>query len=342
MSLSAFCMPWHATVSDAFEEILVKPLRGLLNISLTAWDEATDLPLRLFVRDPSRPLLFCQLPPPPELLRRSNARLIWLPMWDNVAKWPMSFWKCLPKSLRIIAFSEPVARLAKQFGLPTLHLRFFLDPDETQPVRVDGERTLLYWNRVGLYSFSALRRICRDLEIQKLIHICRPDPRYNHEHLALPGTIDLTRVITIRSFLPEEEHRRLLADCAFALAPRPAEGIGLAVLQSMARGACVLTYDGPAMNEYIVHGHSGFLFRSYPRCVHTWRKSILKRWSRWRRPQEPFFYHMVNAAQIGPDLKRIEPESIGKIAREEHKRGRAGWLENLEDYAAFIDQWVPS
>lgn len=339
MKLAAFCMPWHVSESDAFLHVLAQPLRGLLNISLTAWDETPDLPLRLFAQDPKRPLLFCQLPPPPELLRQSRARMVWLPMWDSVANRPMSFWRSLPKHLRIVAFSDPVERLARGHGLPTLRLRFYLDPDEAKPVRRQGAAMMLYWNRVGLYSLGALRRVCRDLRIDTLIHVFRPDPRYAYPHLALPETIGRTRVITIRSFLSKTEHCRLLADCSLVLAPRPVEGIGLAVLQSMARGACVLAYDGPSMNEYIIHGYSGYLFHSYTRRIHTWRRSLLKRWLRLTRPQHPFFYHMVTSGQVRRDLQKISPEAMGRAAREEHERGRRQWLKKIAEYAAFIDQW---
>jgi hypothetical protein len=42
-------------------------------------------------------------------------------------------------------------------------------------------------------------------------------------------------------------------------APRPMEGIGMAVLEAMAAGMCVVAPDSPTMNEYISHGRSGLL-----------------------------------------------------------------------------------
>ncbi|PTN31404.1 glycosyltransferase [Desulfonatronum sp. SC1] len=340
--IPAFCMPWHTDVSNAFQEILAEPLRGMLDIALTPWDQNPQTPLDVLDRDPGRPLIFCQLPPPPELLCRDKARIVWLPMWDNVARWPETFWAGLARSPacpRIVAFSRPVEQLARRFGLPTLRLRFYFDPSRFEPVRRDSERTIIYWNRIGLYSEAAIRRICADLAVEKLIHIHRPDPGYDHPGLALPERIGSTQVQTIRDFLPDAEHRRLLGQSSLCLAPRAREGVGLTVLQSMARGACVLAYDGPATNEYVIHGRSGHLFRSYSRTMHKWRKSLGKRWHRLTGRRQPYFYHMVGVGQVGSALRRIDPDGLGSAARHEHEQGYAIWKSGLEGYAEFLAGW---
>ena len=43
-------------------------------------------------------------------------------------------------------------------------------------------------------------------------------------------------------------------------APRSAEGIGMAFLEAMARGQCVVSPDSPTMSEYIDHNISGLLY----------------------------------------------------------------------------------
>lgn len=340
--IPAFCMPWHTAVSNAFQEILAAPLRGMLDIALTPWDQKPQAPLDVLDRDPGRPLIFCQLPPPPELLRRDTARIVWLPMWDNVARWPESFWAGLARSParpRIVAFSRPVEQRARRFGLPTLRVRFYFEPERFEPVRRDSQRTMIYWNRVGLYSEAAIRRICADLAVERLIHIHRPDPGYDHPGLTLPESLGKTQVRIIRDFLPDTEHQRLLAQSTLCLAPRAREGVGLTVLQSMARGACVLAYDGPATNEYVVHGHSGHLFRSSSRTMHKWRKSLGKRWHRLTGKPHPYLYHMVGVRQVGSVLRRIDPDQLGATARQEHERGYALWKSGLDGYGEFLSEW---
>ena len=337
--LPAYCMPWHTSVSNAFQEILVAPLRHLVPITLTAWSQDPGVPLQAAAQDPKRPLIFCQLPPPPELLRRETARLVWLPMWDNVARWPEAYWARLPKQLRIVAFSEPVERLARHWGLPTLRVQFYLDPQRFQSVQPGAGRTMIYWNRVGLYSQAAIRRICAELAVTRLIHIQRPDPGYDHSAMALPERLGEARVQTVRVFLPDAEHQRMLGQSALCLAPRAREGVGLTVLQSMARGACVLAYDGPATNEYVVHGHSGYLFRAYSRTVHKWRKSLGKRWHRWTGGPGPYLYPMVGAGQVGSALGRIDPEQVGRAARQAQEQGYMRWKRELDGLAGFLTDW---
>lgn len=338
----AYCMPWHTAVSNAFQEILAKPLRDMLDIALTPWDQNPQMPLGVLDRYPGRPLIFCQLPPPPELLLRNTARIVWLPMWDNVARWPESFWAALARSParpRIVAFSRPVEQLARRFGLPTLRVRFYFEPERFEPVRRDSERTMIYWNRVGLYSEAAIRRICADLAVERLIHIHRPDPGYDHPRLTLPERLGTTQVRTIRDFLPDAEHQRLLGQSSLCLAPRAREGVGLTVLQSMARGACVLAYDGPATNEYVVHNHSGYLFRSSSQTMHKWGKSLGKRWHSLTGKPQPYLYHMVGVRRVGAALRRIDPDQLGATARQEHERGYALWKSGLEGYAEFMSEW---
>jgi hypothetical protein len=50
-----------------------------------------------------------------------------------------------------------------------------------------------------------------------------------------------------------------LRDANVFFAPRPMEGIGLAFLEAMAAGLCVVAPDAPTMNEYISHGRNGLL-----------------------------------------------------------------------------------
>ena len=60
--------------------------------------------------------------------------------------------------------------------------------------------------------------------------------------------------------MPAEEYADLLGSCGLFAAPRRKEGIGLSFLDAMARGAFVLGYDSPTMNEYIRHAETGWLF----------------------------------------------------------------------------------
>jgi len=261
-------------------------------------------------------------------------------MWDHVARWPEAFWRSLPRQLKVVAFSEPVYQLATGAGLATLRLQFYLNAQNYPQVDWKTERTMLYWNRVNLYSLRALGRICQDLAIQRLVHVQRPDPGYEHPSMNLPNNLGQTRVQTVRSFLPAPEHGRMLDQCQFCLAPRPVEGVGLAVLESMARGACVVANDAPAANEYIVHGQNGYLVQAYSRRMHKWRKSVWKRWAGLTHPGTvPIPYHMVGVGQIGKSLAKVSPQALGSRARCDHLDGYERWKQGLDAYADFLLRW---
>ena len=67
------------------------------------------------------------------------------------------------------------------------------------------------------------------------------------------------RIVETDWFEHRDDYLAAVDACDVFIAPRPWEGIGLAFLEAMARGKCVVAVDGPAMNEYIVHGTSGLL-----------------------------------------------------------------------------------
>jgi glycosyltransferase involved in cell wall biosynthesis len=57
-----------------------------------------------------------------------------------------------------------------------------------------------------------------------------------------------------------EDYLRLLAQFNIYLAPRRHEGIGMAYLEAMAMGMCVVAENQPTANEYILSGENGILY----------------------------------------------------------------------------------
>jgi glycosyltransferase involved in cell wall biosynthesis len=61
-------------------------------------------------------------------------------------------------------------------------------------------------------------------------------------------------------FLSREEYLSRIAACEIVVAPRRKEGIGMAFLEAMAMGKCVVAHNDATMNEYIKDGVNGILF----------------------------------------------------------------------------------
>jgi glycosyltransferase involved in cell wall biosynthesis len=60
--------------------------------------------------------------------------------------------------------------------------------------------------------------------------------------------------------LSADQYVSLLGRHNIFVAPRRKEGIGMAFLEAMAMGQCVIAAKDATMTEYIVHGENGLLF----------------------------------------------------------------------------------
>jgi hypothetical protein len=322
--LTAYALDWHLTDSRAFDSLLVEPLADHAQIELRSWD-GEALPERI---PPDRHSIFCMLPPPAQVLRDPSARLVWIPMWDQARTYAPSWWEQLPPNLRVVAFAEPVRRLAQGAGLQTLPLTYFLDPAQL-PSAEWGERVGFYWNRTGMLGPPAVERLCRSLGISRLIFRDRIDPRIPPGmHYSLPRSLGDTEVVTVDPN-SREEYLDATQPANIVVAPRTAEGVGLTFLEGMARGCCVIGYDAPTMNEYIRHGENGMLFR---RRESRLRVAALRRVLR-RMP------HIVDVDQPWGRLRRADPIRLGERARADHVAGHARWVASIDEYARFILDW---
>ncbi|HXB02119.1 MAG TPA: glycosyltransferase [Opitutaceae bacterium] len=331
--LHAYCLPWHTQASPAFNDILVTPLRHLIHIELTSWPPSQNV-------DFSRPLIFCQIQPPPEILAEPRAKIVWLPMWDNARHFTPGWWATLPrKNLRIVALSEPVRRDAQRAGLSCLRARFHKDPADFPPTRWGGARTLFYWNRTGLAGREFLERLCQELHIERLIFRQATDPGFESQEYELPARLGAVEVVNLGKFAEKSAYDTLLREANFYLAPRLYEGVGLTVLEAMCSSCAVLAHDAPTMNEYITHRRNGWLFPSirpplWRERLHT---SLHRRWPRLTPPVGGAM--SLGLKQDWCTLRETDWAALGRAAREDQSTGHRTWLAQLPELARFILEW---
>ncbi|MCD4686676.1 MAG: glycosyltransferase [Anaerolineae bacterium] len=343
-TLTAYCFPWHITTSPAFRHLLVDPLVPFLNVDFVALPDLmndTTEPLPT-----TQPIIFCQHLPFPAWLANESARIVWIPMWDQVHHFAQSWWDALPKTLRIVAFSDVVEARAQKAGLPTLKLRYAKKTADFPAVNWHTERTLMYWNRTGLASPSALRRLCEVLEVRRVFFRDNLDP-YVPQSAAyhLPSRIGNATVQTIPNFMSHKSYLDLLAQSHILIAPRLKEGVGMTFLEAMAGGSVVCAADAPTMKEYIFHQQTGVLLafdqaaEEHNARLYTYkRQRTLKRWrQRWFGP---FFRHPITASNIPLDLlTQTDPETLGARARTSLAALYEKWQKQLAEYAQFILDW---
>ena len=340
-SVTAYCAEWHIQRSRAFDDLLVDPLKGRIDISLRGWDgvslDGGD------AGDPGAPLVFCMLAPPASVLEDGGRKVIWIPMWDLVRHKPQRWWNRLSKSMRVVAFSEVVADRSEAAGLATLRLKYYKNPEEFKPVSFAGERTLMYWNRTGMIGPDGLRNLLDALGVQRAFIRDRTDPGV-HPGAGLSSAYHLECVAVER--IPDsvsfETYKQYLARSHVFLAPRTVEGAGMTFLEAMASGCAVFAYDGPTMNEYIKNGDNGVLFRRLSSRQENFRWALQRLRQRWLSRGFPdVFRHRPELPddQDWDTFGRLDIVSLGARARHTHQIGYDQWSASLDRYAEFIMDW---
>lgn len=161
-------------------------------------------------------------------------RCIFVPMYDNEwgSKWQ---WKRIAANgMPVISFCNAITSHAKKHGVKDiLDLRYFPNPADFP--QEPGER-----KRVFLWERGEINRSTAE-------SILPPSDGY---------TFDIKKA---NDYIPKEEYLRRLSKCEIVIAPRMKEGIGMAFLEAMAMGKCVVANDDATMNEYIEDSENGII-----------------------------------------------------------------------------------
>lgn len=327
--ITAYCLEWHVTISSAFHELLVKPLAPYADIRLTAWDGKSELPTPM----PDETVIFCQLPPTQYWLTHYHNPIIWIPMAD--ALYHPANMKNHP-SVRVVAFSSVVEKMAMELGLEVIRLMYYPNPDEFIPTTFEGERTMLYWNRTGLFYKAFIMQLCRVLQIDMLIFRSQIDPRIDQSaYYELPKQIGRTRVETHATLTSYEEYQMLLRRTHIFIAPRRIEGVGVAFLEAMASGCCVIAYDDVTMNEYIQHGYNGILFKGADNPISSILYRLVNKLS-WKIRGKPIPIPLLTTRQNWRKIQQLDIAQLGANARQSMVDGYKRWIASIPAYAEFV------
>lgn len=160
---------------------------------------------------------------------------VFVPMYDN--EWA-SFWqwkRIAWSGMGVISSCDKVSVHARRCGVKNiLDVRYFPDPTAFPQVQGDPKRVFL-WERGEIDRATA-------------------------ERLFPPSQGYVFDVKKADEFLDREAYLERLSKCGIVIAPRRKEGIGMAFLEAMAMGKCVVANNDATMNEYIKDGETGALF----------------------------------------------------------------------------------
>ena len=209
---------------------------------------------------------------------------LFVPMYDNEwgSKWQ---WRRIAKSgMSVLSFCDALTRHAKSCGVKNiLTVHYAMDPSSF-PQTTGDPRKALYWDR-GNFEESTIRALFE------------------------PDALD--ELVVQREFLPPEEYAAFLDRFGVYIAPRAKEGIGMAFLEQIARGKCVVAHDDATMDEYIADGQTGIVrdFNAPQKKISAAVIQIIrdkvrgyadKLYARWRQEQDDILPSCEAAAKLPP------------------------------------------
>ena len=239
-----------------------------------------------------------------ELKITADINLILIPMLDHTFTKPFETWEKF-KHAKIINFSSRFHEKLKKFGLTSRYFQYFPPPSDL-PLPSGDQRQIsgLFWQRTDQITWDHIKVLIKNANFKKIhLHTAVDPPGFP---VILPSKSETKKYnITLSRWFPQkQDYLDILDNVDVYFAPRLYEGIGMAFLEAMARGKCVVAPDNPTMNEYIIHGKTGLLYD----------------------PRNPKPLDFSNIKEIREN------------AREYIKQGHQNWLKAQKELVAFINQ----
>lgn len=243
-------------------------LRTLGNVEVYYWDfskqEEDSLLKNNFIKD-SDLLVFWQILPPTSFLSKINHdNILLIPMYDACCTLTYRKWYAYRKC-HFICFSKKLYNVFCRLGVHSLYLQYVpviakMEINKERS-RHDGLKAFV-WRRSLSLNVDCLFRSLKDIGVKTIIFRDLPDASLSDEYR--DKVFDGINVRYVNKwFATHEDYLESILTCDVYVAPRLYEGIGLSFLEAMGLGLCVMAPDQPTMNEYIIDGYNGVLFKSF-------------------------------------------------------------------------------
>ncbi|OIP90868.1 MAG: hypothetical protein AUK55_12215, partial [Syntrophobacteraceae bacterium CG2_30_61_12] len=234
---------------------------------------------------------------------RCHPNVVLVPMYDCHANDPTGLDRFLDlNNLKFINFCRAQHEACERGGMNSLWVRFFPEPGRFRDGRDFRKLTGFFWPRRNEIRWAMVERLVAGGQVSEMLLHAVPDRGF-------PRTIPARRGggkyrITVSDWFDRrDDFLRHLNRANIYFAPRLYEGIGMAFLEAMAMGMCVVAPDTPTMNETIVHEVNGLLYD----------------------PRDPAALDFSNA------------EELGARARQSVEAGHRDWLRAIPELLAFIE-----
>lgn len=183
-----------------------------------------------------------------------QCRVALVPMYDGCQGLGKGYWQAM-RGARSINFSQALTEEQVDSGLQSLTLQYFPNPNDFRVQHDFSKGHALFWQRRPEQGLTAEFADIVLGDHVETVHVHNaPDSGFADQWPVMPRQ-------TESRWSPDPDYfNRLMDQHNVFLAPRIAEGIGMAILEAMARGMFVIAADAPTANEYLTHGLNGYLF----------------------------------------------------------------------------------
>ena len=183
----------------------------------------------------------------------AGKRVVCIPMYDGAGAAPNHYWHHM-RQARHINFSHRLHNHVCGLGLTSLPVQYMMNPADVTPVSDYSSARVVFWQRRPEHGLTAAR-IRRIVGPEASLHV------HNAPDIASPEQFPAHGANTVSHF---DLDRNPLADAMneanVFVCPRMTEGIGMAMIEAMARGLRangVEVEDGP--DWWIVRGRGAGL-----------------------------------------------------------------------------------
>ena len=278
----------------------------------------------------------------PLLIARGVPTVV-VPMYDGSSLMPDLHWIWM-RQARVVNFSRRLHERVRNLGGTSRVTRYYLPPVEEKERATfhDGLRVLLWMRRPeeGI-NLQAVEKLFTDQLEAVHVH-ATPDNREVDPHTYLTPTRSDYKLTTSTWFEDRSQFVDLLDRHNVLIAPRMSEGIGMVMLEGLARGMVVVANDAPTHDEYIANWLNGVLMNpasvgpaSFERAARVgelaWR-SVVDGHARWEAGKSD----LVDFVLETPAPSRADGLDFSRLGR----RLVSAYTSGLDSYREFLLQHV--
>lgn len=249
-------------------------------------------------------------------LSGKHRNVVFVPMFDAMLPGGVFRWKSELKHARCVSFCRQLHFEILRRGGTSRYFKYFPDPANYEVISDFTEVRPFFWYRTNRITADLVLELCQNQKIGSFTIHNAPDPGQKALSITnFPGNIQNYKITSW--FARREDYAETLRKHNVYFAPREVEGIGMAFLEAMAMGLCVVAPNMPTMSEYIANGTNGLLYaleRRYPLDFSRLeeigaraRESIERGFADWQREAETLTEYLVAPKDRPPAAAPARP-----------------------------------